>query len=296
MQEPALSHELDPEAHEQQVHAWRNARVGRLTAPDSWLSLIGKHFIEPGVSSVGSHPQNHIVLPEERAPAQLGTFTLREGAVTFEPAKGAVPRLRTRAGEERSLQGPTPLTTDAHGTPDKILLGSLSLEVMERAGAFAVRVRDSESPRRAAFQGIQYYPIEPTLRVVAQLEPYSPAKPIELAYDTGNAELKHAPFAAVFEREGKTVRLDLVPEGPQRFFLLFWDQTCRSESYGAGRFLYAAPPRGDRIVLDFNQAFSPPCAFTPFAACPLPPPQNRVQLALRAGEKAPAESSDLPTS
>src|SRR5688572_16344181 len=130
MHDPALSLELDPQAHEQQVLAWRRARVARLTAADSWLSLIGKHWIEPGVTSVGSHPDNAIVLPADRAPAQLGTFTLAEGAVTFTRAPGVVPHLRTRSGEERALEGPITLTTDASSAPDKLLLGSLSLEIM----------------------------------------------------------------------------------------------------------------------------------------------------------------------
>ncbi len=282
--------ELDPQAHEQQLLAWRRARVARLTAPDSWLSLIGKHWLEPGTSRVGSDPACEIVLPEDRAPAQLGTLTLREQAVSFEPHAGVPLRLRPgQGGEERAVSEPVVLRSDARGTPDKLLLGSLSLEIMERGGAFALRVRDSESPRRTGFSGIDYYPIDPSLRVIARVEPYDPPKPIELAYETGTSEQKLAPFAAVFEREGVTVRLDLVPEGEQRFFLLFWDKTCRTESYGAGRFLYTALPVDGKIVLDFNQAFSPPCAFTPHAACPLPPPQNRVQLPLAAGEKAPRE-------
>ena len=283
--------ELDPQEHERQVLAWRRARVARLTAADSWLSLIGKHWIEPGTHRVGSDPAAEIVLPADRSPPQLGTFTLRDGAVSFEPHAQVQARLAA-GGAERALEEPILLRSDARGAPDKVLVGSLSLEIMERAGAFAVRVRDSESPRRKQFSGIDYYPIDPSLRVIAQLEPYHPEKPIELAYETGTTEQKLAPFAAVFEREGVTVRVDLVPEGSQRYFLLFWDQTSRGESYGAGRFLYTPLPKDGQIVLDFKQAFRPPCAFTPFAACPLPPPQNRVPLALRAGEKAPRDTSE----
>jgi uncharacterized protein (DUF1684 family) len=292
MQHDPASLQLDPQAHEQQVLAWRRARLARLTAPDSWLSLIAKHWLEPGTSRVGSDPASDIVLPADRSPARLGLVTLRDQVVSFEPHAGVPVRLRTSEGEERPLSGPLLLRSDARGTPDKLVLGSLSLEIMERAGAFALRVRDSESPRRTSFPGIDYYPIDPALRVVARIEPYDPPRPIELAYETGSSEQKLAPFAAVFERDGVTVRLDLVPEGPQRFFLLFRDQTSRTESYGAGRFLYAPLPRDGKIVLDFNQAFSPPCAFTPHAACPLPPPQNRVPLALAAGEKAPRDASD----
>jgi uncharacterized protein (DUF1684 family) len=293
MQRESAPMHLDPEAHEQEILAWRRARVARLTAADSWLSLIGKHWIEPGSHRVGSDPSGEIVLPADRSPPQLGTFTLRDAVVSFEPHPGVELRLRAAGThDERPVREPILLRSDARGAPDKLLAGSLSLEIMERAGAFAVRVRDSESSRRKQFSGIDYYPIDPSLRMVARLEPYHPEKRIELAYETGSSEDKFAPFAAVFERDGVTVRLDLVPEGTQRYFLLFWDQTSRSESYGAGRFLYTQLPVDGQIVLDFNQAFSPPCAFTPFAACPLPPPQNRVPLAIRAGEKAPRDTNE----
>jgi uncharacterized protein (DUF1684 family) len=290
-----MSAELDstvpsPAQHEQEVLAWRRARVNRLTAPDSWLSLVGKHYLEPGPTTVGSAPSSQVPLPQH-APADLGVLTLADGKVLFTPAPGVTLSLREGATRsERPLSEPHVLTTDAAGEPDKLLAGSVSLEIMERAGSFAARVRDSENPARTGFPGIEYFPIDPSWRIVARLERYEPEKAVELAYETGNAELQHSPGAAVFERDGVTYRLDPVRDGPRpRLFLLFWDETCRTRSYGAGRFLYTPLPRGDRLVLDFNQAFSPPCAFTPFAACPLPPFQNRLKLAVEAGEERPRE-------
>jgi uncharacterized protein (DUF1684 family) len=284
-----------PAQHEQEVLAWRQARVNRLTAADSWLSLVGKHYLEPGPSTVGSAPSSQVPLPRH-APADLGVLTLEGDKVMFAPAPGLTLTLRDAATRsERPLSAPVVLRTDASGEPDKVLAGSVSLEIMERAGTFAARVRDTENPARTGFPGIQYFPIDPSWRIVARLERYEPEKPVELAYETGNAELQHSPGAAVFERNGVTYRLDPVRDGARpRLFLLFWDETCRTHSYGAGRFLYTPLPKGDRLVLDFNQAFSPPCAFTPFAACPLPPLQNRLKLAVEAGEQRPPELPGAP--
>jgi uncharacterized protein (DUF1684 family) len=279
-----------PAQHEQEVLAWRRARVNRLTAPDSWLTLTNKHYLEPGPSTVGSDASCQVALPPG-APAQLGVLTLTGGAVHFAPAPGLTLALRDGASKtEHSLSEPVVLRSDASGEPDKVLAGSVSLEIMERAGSFAARIRDAQSPARTQFPGIEYFPIDPSWRVVARLERYEPEKPVELAYETGSNEVQYAPGAAVFERGGVTYRVDPVRDGPRpRLFLLFWDESCRTRSYGAGRFLYAPLPRGDKVVLDFNQAFSPPCAFTPFAACPLPPLQNRLALAVEAGEERPRE-------
>jgi uncharacterized protein (DUF1684 family) len=279
-----------PAQHELEVMAWRRARVNRLTAPDSWLSLVNKHYLEPGPSSVGSHPSSQVALPAH-APAQLGVLTLTDGAVHFAPAAGVSLSLREAATKvERPLAAPVVLRTDAAGEPDRVMAGSVSLEIMERAGTFAARVRDTENPARTRFPGIEYFPVDPSWRIVARLERYEPEKPVDLAYETGSSEVQYSPGAAVFERDGVTYRVDPVRDGPRpRLFVLFWDQTCRTRSYGAGRFLYTPLPKGDKLVLDFNQAFSPPCAFTPFAACPLPPPQNRLALAVEAGEERPRE-------
>ncbi len=295
MTDPADELELDPERHRAEVLAWRAARVRRLTEADSWLSLIGKHWLTDGETSVGSDPTCGIVLPADRVPPRLGAFALvvfeDKRTVRFEPTAGVALTLRDGlSATQRPLDGVTTLRTDALGSPDRLQLGSITLEVMERAGEFAVRTRDSESPARRDFPGIDYFPIDPSWRVVAKLERYEPEKMIELAYETGTSEAQRCPGAAIFERSGVTYRVDPVLDGSRpRLFLLFWDLTCRDESYGASRFLYAPLPKGDRVVLDFNQAFSPPCAFTPYAACPLPPFQNRLALRIEAGEKKPGE-------
>jgi uncharacterized protein (DUF1684 family) len=151
-----------------------------------------------------------------------------------------------------------------------------------------VRARDPESETRREFAGIQHFPVHPKWRVVARFERYEPPKEIDLGYEAGASEVHLSPGAAVFEIDGVACRLDPVFDaGNKRLYLVFWDPTGRDSTYGAGRFLYAPLPEGDRVLLDFNQAFSPPCAFTPYAACPLAPAQNRLRVRVEAGEKSP---------
>jgi hypothetical protein len=136
--------------------------------------------------------------------------------------------------------------------------------------------------------GIEHFPIDPRWRVVARLERYEPAKPVDLGYLGGAAGRYLSPGVAVFEVDGVPCRIDpVLDESGGRLYVVFWDPTARDATYGAGRFLYAPLPEGDRVLLDFNQAFSPPCAFTPHAACPLAPAQNRLPIRVEAGERRP---------
>jgi len=281
----------DRDEHEASVLAWRRARLGRLTAPDSWLSLIGRFALEEGDNRTGSAEDCVVTLPEDKAPSLIGNFHRSADVVTFTPTEPGTSLLRGSA----DVQPLTPassitLRSDRDGTPDKVVLGSLTMEVMQRESGVFVRVRDPESPSRLNFAGIEHYPIDPKWRVVAKFERYEPPMPLDLGYETGSAEHYVSPGAAVFEIDGVRHRLDpVLDSNGKRLYLVFWDQTGRDTTYGAGRFLYAPLPVGDRVLLDFNQAFSPPCAFTPYALCPLPPAQNRLPIRVEAGEKRPHE-------
>jgi uncharacterized protein (DUF1684 family) len=285
---------MGSEAYEHEILAWRQSRLTRLTAPDGWLSLIGKTFLEPGVPlAIGSAAADGggegIALPAG-APPQLGTVELRAKSVHFTPAPTVVLRVR-RAGRAQAepLSGPIELTSDARGPSDRLLYGDLVLDVMERGGQFAMRVRDT-SRAHPEFAGIEYYAIDPRWRFEARLEPYEPEKAIELVYENGIEQPFYSPGAVVFTKDGVEQRLDPVFESDRkRLWFVFADPTNRDETYGAGRFLYAPLPDHGRVIVDFNQAFSPPCAFSPFVACPLPPFQNRLKIRVEAGEKRPAE-------
>jgi uncharacterized protein (DUF1684 family) len=269
------------------VADWRAGRLARLTAPDSWLSLIGRFPLEQGKSSAGAADGCDVQLPGGKAPSALGTFERNGASVSFTPAAGVNVTLRASARSELLTPGvAVALRTDRHGDPDMLVLGAITLEVTQRESGFFVRVRDPDSSIRRAFAGIDHYPIDLKWRVVAKLERYEPHKEVDLGHEAGTSQRYASPGAAVFEIEGIAYRVDPVLDG-NRLYLMFWDATARDSTYGAGRFLYAPLPRGDRVLLDFNQAFSPPCAFTPYAACPLAPMQNRLMLRVEAGEKRP---------
>jgi uncharacterized protein (DUF1684 family) len=276
--------------YEREIQAWRQSRLLRLTAPDGWLSLIGKTFLEPRVQlPIGSAAADGGVVLPAGAPPELGTVELQAKSVRFTPAPQVVLRIQ-RAGNAQAepLSGPVELTSDARGPADRLLYGDLVLDVMERGEQFAMRLRDV-SRAHPEFARIEYFPIAPEWRVVAKIEPYTPEKSIDLVYESGVEQPYFSPGAAVFEKDGVEYRLDPVYESDRkRLWIVFADPTNRDLSYGAGRFLYAPLPQDGQVTLDFNQAFSPPCAFSPFVACPLPPFQNRLKVRVEAGEKRPA--------
>lgn len=276
----------DRQAHQAEVEAFRRARLLRLTAPDSWLALVGR-FPLGAKSSVGASKTCDVVLPSDRAPAAAGTFERHGDLIQFTPASGVAMSLHGRSGVEALAPGvPVQVRTDRDGPIEKLALGSLTLEVTEQPAGLFVRVRDPESPARRSFAGLDYFPINLKWRVVARLEPHDPPQTIDLGYEGGASERYESPGDAVFEIDGISHRVTPVFLNDRtRLYLLFRDETARDSSYGAGRFLYAPLPDAGHVLLDFNQAFSPPCAFTPYAACPLAPLRNRLPTRVEAGER-----------
>jgi hypothetical protein len=279
--EPAAPAELDP-AHVAAVEEWRARRDQRLRAADGWLSLAGLYWLEEGENRFGSDPANDLVLPAGAAPAQAGALQVTGKEVTLRAAPGAG---LTVAGQPVTNLA---LRTDAIPEgPTVVELGRLSFQVIERNGKLAVRLKDRENPALLAFTGMEYFPIAAAWRVEGRLEPYQPPKQIPVPNALGWVENSPSPGAIVFEMDGKEHRLDPILEpGETDLFVIFGDPTNGKETYGAGRFLYAKPPGPDgKVVLDFNQAYNPPCVFTPYATCPLPPRQNRLPFRVEAGEK-----------
>jgi hypothetical protein len=265
---------------EESVLAWRQGRAERLQQPDGWLSLAGLHWLEEGATTFGTGSDNDLVLPA--GPERAGTLYIEGSAVRID---AVTPGLLTADGEPASS---LVLATDAaQEGPTLLRLDRLSFFVIDRGGHLALRVRDPENPARAQFQGLEYFPPDPSWRFDARFEPYEPVKTIRIADITGLVEESPVWGAVVFEKDAKTYRLDALAEpGDVELFLIFGDRTNGIETYGAGRYLYTAAPDSEgRVELDFNKSYSPPCIFTPFATCPLPPPQNRLPLRVEAGEK-----------
>jgi uncharacterized protein (DUF1684 family) len=263
-----------------EIEAWRAARLARLTAEDGWLSVVGLFWLEEGVNTVGSAKDNTIVLPGS-APAHMGSVLLRNGRATLE----VLPGIDITADGERVSRSRV-LASDAARSATLLRSGSLLFYLIERRGKLAVRVKDSRSQARRDFHGLEYFPIDPTWRLEARFEPYDPPKSISVPNVLGHDDSEKSPGALVFERDGQTYRLDPVLErGETDYFVIFGDATNGTETYGAGRFLYVAPPVDGKTVIDFNRAYNPPCVFTDYATCPLPPAQNRLRVRVVAGEK-----------
>ncbi len=263
------------------IDAWHETRLARLRAPDGWLSLVGLVWLREGENRAGSAASNDLVFPP-KAPAEIGTFVRHGRAVEVHAAPGVPLTL----ADGKPLASPV-LKSDAGGEPTKLRLGSLVFFVIERGDRVGLRVRDEDSPLSTSFGGIERFPVDRRWRVEGRFEPYEPERTLEVSTVIGTVEPSPSPGAVVFEIGGRRLRLDTVEEeGESDLFVVFADATSGKETYGAGRFLYVPRPGPDgRVVVDFNRAYNPPCAFTPFATCPLPPPQNRLPVRIEAGEK-----------
>jgi uncharacterized protein (DUF1684 family) len=270
----------DIDTYTQEIEHWRAQRLSRLTAPDGWLSLVGLHWLEPGRNTIGSAPDNAIVL--EKAPAHLGTIELHgDGTAAIELTPDAGARIDGEPRHRAVLQD------DRAQSPTRVSFGDINFIVIDRGGRKALRVRDGEAETRRRFAGIESFPVDPSWRIEARWIPFDAPRTLEAVNVIGQLESYPAPGKAVFERDGNQYELLPVIETPgdEALYLMFADGTSGKETYGAGRFLYTEPPRDGRIVIDFNKAYNPPCVFTPFATCALAPPENRLDLRITAGEK-----------
>ena len=272
----------------QAQQAWRDERRANLLKPDGWTSLVGLHWIEPGAHYVGSNAGNGIRLA--MGPAQLGMIERKGEQVRLVPDKSAALTL-----EGQPLQSPTILKADADEGGPSVLgfdAGKGVATVIKRSGRYALRVKHVEAPGRVRFAGLDYWPADPSWKIDAKFMPHPPGKTIPIASIIGTVDEVPNPGAVEFQRDGRSYRLEALDEGEDGLFLILADRTNGHGSYGAGRYIDAPKPdaRG-RVVVDFNQAYNPPCAFTAFATCPLPPPENRLDLAITAGEKAYAQST-----
>ncbi len=271
--------DIDVAAHRAEVLEWRKGRVERLKGPTGYLNLAGLFWLEQGTSSFGSSPENDLVFPAA-ASGRIGTFTLDDEGVT----------MRTEPGVEvfwdESPVNHIRLEPDTSESPMLIRHGSLAWMVINRAGSVGVRLRDFENPAIKTFPEIEYFPIEPALRVEGTLKPYDEPRVIDVrTVIEGLGYYPQSPGIVEFEIDGETYDLEAYASGEKLFFV-FGDRTSGKETYPAGRFLYAeAPDENGRTVLDFNVAYNPPCAFNDFATCPVASPRNRLAVRIEAGEK-----------
>jgi uncharacterized protein (DUF1684 family) len=277
----SLSATPPPEDVAAATRAWEEKRLQGLQAEDGWLTLVGLGWLKQGVNTAGSGGKAMVVFPEG-APANVGTFTRSGLTVSFQPAPGVAV---SRGG--KPFTGGVVQTDQQGGVePDVLRLGRFRFHLIVRGERVGVRIKDPEARGRKEFKGIPTYPPSARWRVVARWEPANPPTEIAIPNVLGDVDRSPSPGTAVFTIDGKEYRLTPVLEGdsPELFFI-FGDETNRTETYGAGRFLYAEPAKDGKVILDFNRACNPPCAFSAFATCPLPPKQNLLALRVDAGEK-----------
>jgi uncharacterized protein len=266
----------DP-GYEKQLLEWRKTRLAELTADDGWLTVAGLFWMHEGRNHAGSGRAMDLKMAPP-APQELGTFTLERDRVSFAAAPGVPVRI---AGQ--TVTASVPLETD------KTVLehGSLLMMVIRRGKRVGLRVRDRDSAQRRAFKGLEYFPIQEQLRVRARFEPFDPPRHVPIINVLGDETDMISPGRLVFELDGITHSLDALYETTEKkdLFIIFRDRTSGASTYPAGRYMHVPLPVNGATDLDFNRAYNPPCAFTEFATCPLPPKQNWLRVNIEAGEK-----------
>lgn len=265
------------DAYRAEIEQWRQHREAALKSDDGWLTVVGLFWLKHGANTVGTGPASDVVLPKNSAPASVGVFDLHDGLVSFQAAAGVTVTVNSSATTSATLK------PDSSGSPDILRLNDLTMFVIERGGRDAIRLKDKNSEMRKTFTAIKYYPPKEEYRVKAKFVPYNPPKMIAVPNILGQIEQEPSPGYVIFTLNGRELRLDPVTEGDSLFFI-FKDLTSGKETYPPGRFLNTAMPENGEVVLDFNKTYNPPCAFTPYATCPLPPEENKLPIAIEAGE------------
>ena len=279
---PALASAGDDAASLEQylerINDWRERRHQRLQSDDGWMTLVGLEWLHEGINRVGSAADSDARMPG--GPADWGTIELTGDRLVFTPAPGAD---ITVDGE---VVGQAELTADSQGRPNVVRSGDLSFYVIYRQ-SYALRIKDRKAPTLLAYEGMPVYPVDPSWRIEGRFERAKPGTTVEVADVLGHTNESPVYGTFEFERDGETFRLTgLGTEDSKSIEFMFADRTTGRETYGAGRFVYSdGMPKDGRVVVDFNKAYNPPCAFTAYSTCPLPLPENRLRLWVRAGEK-----------
>jgi hypothetical protein len=285
---PSLNAASDDSAWQTELESWRAQRAKNLQAPEGWLSLIGLAWLKEGDNPFGSDADNRVQV-EAKIPAHVGVMHVANGKVRLLTPPRGFPKDFQVDGHPAKEQD---LVSDDAEQPSKLTVGSITIIVINRDGRFALRIKDPQAATRTGFHGLRWYAPNAAYRVTARWIPYSTPKALDIPTVLGTTTHMPAPGAAEFTIDGQTVRLEPVLEDPKStdLFFIMRDATSKTKTYGAGRFLYTSLPnhglmQPGELVLDFNRLINPPCAFTPYATCPLPPQQNRLGVAIPAGEQ-----------
>ena len=265
--------------YQQSIREWQRERLAKLKADNGWLTVAGLFWLHEGDNPAGNDPQAIVQLPD--GDKSIGSFRFTDGKVSFVPTNGI---------GGLALNG-SPITaavaamqSDENGAkPDVLTYRDLSFFVIKRGERHAIRMRDKNSSMRREFTSLHYFPVREDLRFDAKFVSYPEPKMVSVPNILNEVEPQKSIGYAVFTYQGQEYKLEPVIEDDQLFYI-FKYKTAGKETYPSGRFVYSEFPKDGHVVLDFNKAYNPPCAFTPFATCPLPPKQNRLDVRLEAGE------------
>jgi uncharacterized protein (DUF1684 family) len=263
-------------SYQQAVEKWRQDYQQKLTSDTGWLTVSGLFWLREGKNSFGSGPGNDIVLPAG-VPATAGYFDFHAGKTVVHVNPGAPITLNGKPVETAEL------------VPDsrqhRLVIGDLMFYVHASGERFAIRLKDKNSKLRREFTGLHWFPVNETYRVIAHYVPYPAPRKVEIETVLGDREHLTLAGYVTFELNGQEYRLDAEQDDTGGLSFVFRDLTSATETYQASRFLDTDPPRDGSVVLDFNEAYNPPCAYNPYTTCPLPSPGNRLKVAIPAGEK-----------
>jgi len=282
--EPGIAHV--PDNYHEQVEEWQQNRIDRLKEPTGWLRLAGMYLLEEGENTFGSGAHADIQFPAGTIPEIAGTFILEDGIVKMIPIEGV------NISHDGALVSEF-ILDDGNETP-AVEYGNLEWFVITRDDLKAIRLYNKENEKADAFEGFPSYPVDPEWHRQARFIPNAEDTTIPIVNVLGQQVDATAPGVLEFTIDGNLYSLDAL-EGGERMFIIFADETNRTETYQAGRYMYIdyPEPGSDFTVIDFNKAYNPPCAFNIFTTCQLPPPQNRLPVAITTGEKRPVDWTGL---
>jgi hypothetical protein len=256
------------------VEQWRAQHQAELMKDFCWLTVVGLDWLKEGDNRVGADPANEVPLPPGSAPRRVAVISLHAGKAELHPEPG-VPL---------TVNGKPANVTILREDDDVLAINHLKFYLIRRGDRVGIRLKDNDSAARKHFQGLQWYPVDPTWRIQAKFTAWTTPHSLVFHNTIGQEESEPSPGTVTFQKDGREFHLEPTVDEGELFFVLR-DQTSGKTTYGASRFLYTEPAKDGMVWLDFNKAENPPCAFTAYATCPLPPPQNRLALAITAGEK-----------
>lgn len=265
-----------PNSYNDEIVAWQHHRDQGLRSPNGWLTLVGLFWLKAGDNTIGSGESNDFVLPAGSAPAAVAKIRLDGGTATLTNLAGGHLEVNNK-----TVTSPTVLKYSEDTDPDTVTIDRISFFVIKRGDRLALRVKDKKNPVLEHFTGMKFFPVNPAFRIEAKFIPDEHKIPVPNIL--GETEMETSPGVVEFSLQGQTFKMRPIYEGKTLFFI-FKDLTSKTETYPAGRMLNTPLPKDGKVVLDFNRSYNPPCTFTPYATCPLPPKENTLAVRIEAGE------------